>query len=229
VPVALPGPYGFNTQYRNAGTISGNTYEVTLEAQIIQGQNFNWRTSLVVDRSRHRVESFDRPCYRENMVFFCDGMVMGEFWTTRLHRSPEELAYRHDAETRQQFQVNDDGLLVWVGEGNEWTDGLAQDLWGTQTSIDGFTYQWGMPFMQTAPNGNAEYMKTGDGNASFNFGFGNTVRWNRFTIYGLVNGQYGADIYNSTKGRMYTRWRHGDVDQSGKPEEMKKPIDYYRT
>src|SRR5690606_14528559 len=103
IPVALPGPYGFNTQYRNAGTISGRTFEASLEAQLIRRDNFNWRTTFVFDRSRHRVESFDRPCYREDMVFYCDGMIMGEFWTTRLHRSPDELAYRHDAETLSQF------------------------------------------------------------------------------------------------------------------------------
>src|SRR5690606_26865520 len=116
--------------------ISGNTYEATLEARVIQRPNFSWRATLVFDRSRHRVESFDRPCYRENMVFFCDGMVMGEFWTTRLHRSPEELGYRHDAATLAQFQVNDDGLLVWVGEGNSYTEGLEKELWGTQATID---------------------------------------------------------------------------------------------
>jgi TonB-linked SusC/RagA family outer membrane protein len=228
VPVALPGPYGFNTQWRNAGTIAGRTYEATIEAQLIRRRNFSWRANLVVDRNRHRVERFDRPCYRENMVFYCEGMVMGEFWTTRLHRKPEELAYRHDPETLKQFQTNDDGLLVWVGEGNTWKDGLAKGLWGTSTTIDGFTYQWGMPFMETDELGNARYFKTGDGNADFNFGFGNTIRWGRFTIYGLVNGQIGADIYNSTKGRMYNRWRHGDVVQLGKPDERKKPIDYYR-
>src|SRR5690606_23091450 len=97
IPAVLPGPYGFNTQRRNAGTISGNTIEATIEAQLIRKQNFNWRMNVVFDRSRHKVESFDRPCYRENMVMYCDDMTMGEFWTTRLHRSPEELAYRHDA------------------------------------------------------------------------------------------------------------------------------------
>lgn len=228
VPVALPGPYGFNTQRRNAGTISGETYEATIEARLIDRGRFSWRSNLVLDRSRHRVDRFDRPCYRENMVRYCEGMVMGEFWTTRLHRSPEELAYRHDPETLKQFQVNDDGLLVWVGEGNHWTEGLEKGLWGTTATIDGYTYRWGIPFMQTTEAGNAEYVKTGDGNPDLNFGWSNTFRWGNLTIYGLVNGQIGGDIYNSTKGRMYDRWRHGDVDQTGKPDERKKPIDYYR-
>ncbi len=224
IPVVLPGPYGFNTQRRNAGTISGNTIEATIEAQLIRKQNFNWRMNVVFDRSRHKVESFDRPCYRENMVMYCDDMTMGEFWTTRLHRSPEELAYRHDAEVLREFQVNDDGFVVWVGEGNSWEDGL----WGTTQTIDGFTYSWGTPFMETTEAGNAVYLKTGDGNPEFNIGIANNVRWGDFSFYGLLNGQYGADIYNSTKGRMYTRWRHADVDQSGKPAERQKPIDYYR-
>lgn len=228
LPVALPGPYGFNTQRRNAGQISGHTYEATIEAQLINRRNFSWWANIVLDRSRHKVDRFDRPCYRENMVFYCEGMTMGEFWTTRLHTRPEQLLYRHDAETLKQFQVNDEGLLVWVGEGNNYTEGLSKGLWGTTATIDGFTYRWGLPFMETDEIGAARYFKTGDGNPELNFGIGNNIRWGRFAIYGLVAGQIGADIYNSTKGRMYDRWRHGDVDQTGKPEELKKPIDYYR-
>jgi len=227
LPVALPGPYGFNTQRRNAGTIVGTTYEATIEARLINRNNLSWRTNLVLDRSRNRVERFDRPCYRENMVFYCEGMVMGEFWTTRLHRKPEELLYRHSPEVLSQFQVNDDGLLVWVGEGNTYKDGLSKNLWGTQTTIDGFTYQWGLPFQQTNEIGNPVRVKTGDGNPDLNFGWSNTVRWKRFTFYAHINGQLGGDIYNTTRARMYTRYRHGDVDQYGKPEELKKPIDYY--
>ena len=227
IPVSIQVPFDFNTTWRNGGTISGRTYEATIEARLVDRRDFGWWTGVVLDHSRHRVDRFDRPCYREGMVRYCEGMVMGEFWTTRFHRKPEELTYRHAPAVLDQFQVNDDGLLVWVGEGNSYRDGVAKGLWGTSAVIDGYTYQWGLPFQQTDESGNAVRVKTGDGNPDLNFGWSNTVRWKRFTFYAHVNGQLGGDIYNTTKARMYTRYRHGDVDQVGKPEGLKKPIDYY--
>src|SRR5690606_23021099 len=60
------------------------------------------------------------------------------------------------------------------------------------------------------------------------FGIGNTFTWKGLTIYGLVDWQVGGLVHNATRQRLYQSLRAGDVDQSGKPEERKKPIDYYQ-
>lgn len=39
--------------------------------------------------------------------------------------------------------------------------------------------------------------------------------------------QVGGQNYNQTRQRMYQWARHGDVDQVGKDEGLKKPIEYY--
>jgi hypothetical protein len=41
--------------------------------------------------------------------------------------------------------------------------------------------------------------------------------------------QVGGKNYNQTRQRMYQWARHGDVDQVGKAEGFKKPIEYYVT
>ncbi len=49
------------------------------------------------------------------------------------------------------------------------------------------------------------------------------------SVFGVLDSQVGAEVYNSTKQRMYQYFRHADVDQAGKSDEQKKPIDYYFT
>jgi hypothetical protein len=39
--------------------------------------------------------------------------------------------------------------------------------------------------------------------------------------------QVGGNAYNQTNHRMYQWARSADVDQAGKPQALKKPIEYY--
>jgi len=228
LPVTLPAPFGFNTQRRNAGTIEGNVWEATLEAMWVSTPQVSWRSNFVLDRSRHKVVEFDRPCYQEGPTFYCPGLVIGTFYTDRFVTSPDHLLARHELETIQrEFDVNDQGLLVWVGEGNTWRDGLAKELWGTSTSIDGFTYQWGRRVVETDEFNVPTRIVGGDSNVDFNFGLANTVRYGSFSVYAMLRGQIGGNIYNSTRQLQNGRWRHGDVDQTGKPLEERKTLDYY--
>jgi hypothetical protein len=43
----------------------------------------------------------------------------------------------------------------------------------------------------------------------------------------LWDAQVGGDAYNQTNQRMYQYQRSSDVDQTGKAQELKKPIEYY--
>src|SRR5690606_39437908 len=44
--VPLASLYGYTNQWRNAGTIEGNTFELTLEARLIRRPDFNWTMGL---------------------------------------------------------------------------------------------------------------------------------------------------------------------------------------
>jgi hypothetical protein len=44
------------------------------------------------------------------------------------------------------YQINDAGLLVPVGIGNDYTDGPLEDYFGSKITIDGVQYDWGLPF-----------------------------------------------------------------------------------
>jgi hypothetical protein len=136
------------------------------------------------------------------------------------------------AEYWDQFDVNDDGYVVWVGQGKSWKDGWdggtdGSKLWGTNTVINGQTYHWGFPIVELTETGAIARVEMGDSRPDLNWGFINNVRYKNFRIYAHLRGQIGGQIYNSTKQGLYGQRRHGDVDQADKAPEAKKPSSYY--
>jgi TonB-linked SusC/RagA family outer membrane protein len=227
VLVPLPAFYGFESQWQNAGAVEGHTYEASLEAQMITRPNLSWRMGLVADRSRNKVTRFDRECFTTGTIAWrCEGESLTAMYGFRFINSTDELLPGAAARA-DEFQVNDDGLLVWVGPDNTFREGETEKLWGTNTTIDGVTYGWGMPIALRGPSGNQALVKIGDGQPDFHLGLSNTVRWGDFSFYGLLDAQFGGDVYNRTNQRMYQWGRSADVDQAGKPQELKKISDYY--
>ena len=69
--------------------------------------------------------------------------------------------------------------------------------------------------------------KIGDVNPDFSFGFSNNFKVRGFGIYALFDGQKGGQIYNFTKQWMFQDLRHGDEDQSNKPQDQKINQEFY--
>ena len=220
--------YGYPSQWRNVGTLEGNTLEATLEAQLVNRRDLKWRMGLVGDRSRFQITQWDAPCVRLGNSFLCKGERMGSIYGIKIIDSHAELPALH-ANSHNQFAVNDDGWLVPVGAGGS----LADAKWGTTVNIDGKNYAWGMPLDLMRDDGTLFGPKQiGDGNPDFHVGFTNTVTWKGLTLHTLLDSEVGADLYNDTRSAMYNPAlgvRHGDGDQSGKAPENKKPVSYYST
>jgi hypothetical protein len=134
-----------------------------------------------------------------------------------------ELPAAH-ANSANQFAINDDGYLVPVGPNGSWKD---VSKFGTTVTIDGVAYNWGLPFTLKAANGSDSTILIGQSRPKLRAGWNNNVRWKSLAFYGLLDWQYGNQVYNATKERLYQYSRSGDVDQFGKDPEAKKPIDYY--
>ncbi len=225
--IPLAGYVGYNAQWQNAGTVEGNTYELTLEADIVKRADFSWRSGLVGSRSRNRITKFDRPCFSTGTIQFrCAGETLGAMYGFSFIKGANQLP-ADAAGQASQFAVNDDGLLVWVGEDNNFTDGETKELWGTSTAIGANTYLWGMPITLRDSTGSSALARIGDGNPDFNVGLSNTINWRGISLFMLWDAQVGGNAYNQTNQRMYQYGRSSDVDQTGKPQELKKTTDYY--
>jgi TonB-linked SusC/RagA family outer membrane protein len=231
VGVAAPAGTGFNTQELNTGEIKAYTYEGTIEAQLINRPKFQWSANIVWDKSSARVTEFNRPCYGDDNGFGirCEGYKMSWAFGRKLVRSLEDLPATVKAVPGYQdmFEVNDDGLLVYVGPNNSWRDGVASRLWGTSATVGGQSYGWGIPFTLRDSLDQIAEVRVGDLSPDGNFGIGNTLRFGGLSIYGLIAGQYGGSIYNQAKQTTMQTFRNSVVDQTGKPEERKKPSTYY--
>ncbi|HEY9230463.1 MAG TPA: SusC/RagA family TonB-linked outer membrane protein, partial [Gemmatimonadaceae bacterium] len=224
VQIPLPGAVGFTTQWQNAGTMVGNTWEATFQAEMFRRGSTAWRLGLIADRSRNHIAEFNRSCVRTaDISYRCTGEDLSTMYGRKFVRSTGELP-ASQANAQGVFEVNDDGLLVAVGQGGHYTDA---GKWGTSVVSNGVTYPWGMPIVRLDSAGQGAVMRIGSGNPRFHYGVTNTFDWKGFQLYGLIDTQLGGNIYNATNQRMYQYQRSADVDQSDKPTELKKPIDYY--
>lgn len=227
IQIPLAALFGYTSQWQNAGTIDGNTYEASFEAQLLNRRDLKWRMGLVGDRSRNKISEFNRPCMTVSTIAYrCAGETLGAMYGFQFLNNASQLPA--DAKARAgEFQVNDDGLLVWVGPNHTFKEGESSKLWGTSSTIGAATYNWGMPINRVDSTGAQSVVHMGDGNPKFHLGLSNNVEWRRFSFYGLVDMNVGGQVYNQTKQRMYQYGISADVDQVGKPQELKKTVDYY--
>jgi len=223
---------GFDTQVKNLGDLLGHTYEATLEAQWFTGRRFSWSSTLVLDRSRIKIAKYPRLCNAADGTSLereCEGYVFGELWGAALATDPAQLSPRHTtSNSGNQFQVNDDGLLVAVGPNGSWTDGK----WGQNVVVDGITYLWGMPIVignydATGLRSGNKAVKVGQSNPDAQIGLTNSVVVGPWNFFMQLTGQMGGLLYNRAKERLYDIELHRDVDQAGKPAYAKKPSVYY--
>ena len=264
--VPLPAPFGFSRQVQNAGVMSNETWELSVNAPVIDRENLGWDLRVNLDRTRQRIDSLYRSPFADPGGYFYYragekfGAFYGQVWATECADLP---TFSEDPATQSNicesyFEVNDDGLLVFTG-GFRITDGTSGKLWGTDTTFvvkyatfdnrmaeQDVTYAWGMPipvFGQdptiTDPEktcdykiqfevgcGPSQYM--GNTTPNFNVSLMNTFRWRGLRLYVLLDGEFGAQIYNQTRQWAYRDHRSGDQDQFGKDDGLEKPVAYYQ-
>jgi len=234
----VPNPsFTFPSKWANAGALESNSFEATLEGNVFSAGGHNLSFGFTFDRTRSKITRLDVPSFQygfgqDGNQFQIDegveiGTMYGRKWARNVEDLPEDMQ-----EFADQFQVNDDGYLVPVGQGNSWQDGIANDLWNTNVDVDGDgvdDYDWGEPIVLRDTLGNVAFKKLGRTTPDFNLGFNTTYHWKGLTLYMLWNAQIGGKIYNFNKLWMYTTETHADLDQAGKAEGSKKPLSYYNS
>ena len=233
--VPLPGFFGFNAQWQNAGTIESNTIEASLDANILRSRNTSLDFGLVFDRTDQEITEFNTNAFKGGPIsafYFRDdetiGAMYGIQWIEDTSVIADGLGVPEGADPNA-FQVNDDGYLVPVGFGNSFRDGISKGLWGTQVDVTGDgegDMLFGMPIKLLNEEGQA-FTQIGDVLPDFNLGLSTNFRYKGLTAYMLWNAQVGGDVYNFTKQWAYRDGRHSDQDQSGKEDGLKKTAEYY--
>jgi TonB-linked SusC/RagA family outer membrane protein len=238
IDAPLPIITGYTEQWINAGTIEGHTTEFEIEGQIIRRENLAWNTMLVGDWSYSEITEWPIPCDASNAWrLYCAGEPVyglfaqylvnvddkpgGKAGVLAHHRGGDALPYL------DEFDVNDEGYVVWVGAGNTYQDGIAKNLWGTISGdIGGRTYEWGHPFHEQNELGQNHRQLLGKSNP-FNIGWVNNVRVGGFNFHAQLQASYGGDANNRATHTLINGYNAAVMDQAGKPDGLKKPVSYY--
>jgi len=229
--VPLPAVSGFLSQWQNAGTLRSNTIEASFDAAIIQTPDLSWNARLLFDRTRQRISALNVPEYQygypfvqglERVYVAREGEALGTFYGLRWATTCGDLPAAAQAHC-EQFQVNDDGYLVWVGEGGDWRN----HKWGESTFIGPNFFQWGTVIASQDGDGNT-LQRIGSTQPGYSVSLGNTLAWRGFTFYGLLDAVQDVNVYNLPRHWATFQNYNPEADQApGTPEESRKPIGYY--
>ena len=236
LPVPLPTHFGFTTQWQNTGTLESNTIEASLEALLLQRGDWVWTGRVNFDRTRTEITElspdippfFTGPPGATSMFRIREGERLGTYYgpiqASRCDHLPVEVQPSCDS----HFDVNDDGFLVYVGQGNSWRD----MMWGTSGEVAGHSYQWGSPFsgLGTDPitGERTDFLPLGSTQPDFTLGWSSTLGWGGLSLYTLFDWVEGHHVWSQSRQWAIFVEYAGMMDQSGKPEDEKKPVGYYQ-
>lgn len=207
---------GFTQQFQNAGSVESKTIELSLGANWTQKKNFSWSSNIVFSRIRQEITDLPIAPYvfgdtdgGGQQMFFVKanetyGAMYGHSWVESLDQMSKQLPA---GKTIADYEVNSKGFVVPKGSQGTVTEKAIKQL---------------------DDKGAILFGKIGDGNADFNMGFSNTLKFKGATMYFLLDLKKGGDIYNA-KGQWLTRdLRNPEMDMSGVAAGEKKTYDYFQ-
>ncbi|MES2177934.1 MAG: SusC/RagA family TonB-linked outer membrane protein [Gemmatimonadota bacterium] len=260
LPVNTPSSLGFSSQWQNAGTLSNNTYEVGLNLPIISKADLNWSMRGTWDRTRTFVTELFVPEYyntagtgqgtgslflitaRTDVVDGTPVNRYGNIWGRKFYKTCADLPASVQASCgdgavgdTHEYQINDQGWVVWTGAGNNWRDGITKNLW--QAKLSQANSPWNYPLFFGHPiidrplrgeKGEGVGIQHYLGNVlpNFRMTYANNVQYKRLTLYGLVDGTFGHKIQNQGEGWGLLDFSSDYFDGSKKTVEEAKPTGY---
>jgi len=170
----------------------------------------------------------------------CTGLPLNQYgnvYGRHFFRTCSELAeaLRTRCGEGQDFQVNDQGYLVWVGAGNAVGDGITRNLWQTvlpaSESPWGVALSWGHPIVDrplSGQPGQGVGLNSVIGNTlpKFRFTWSNDFQYKRLTAYFLLDATIGHLLNNQGEQWGLLSLSSAYFDQAGQSVETAKPIGY---
>jgi len=248
-----PAASGFANQWQNVGQLQNKTWEASLDIPIINRADMRWSTRLIYDRNRAIISRLDVPQYQtgdvqggESMYWVRAGerlgTIYGRAFVSNCSQLPGDFASQCGA--GQAFQRNDEGYIVWVGQGNTPAMGITNNLWNTSLNPRTITgtdtvetapwgkranarVVWGMPILLRDSTGAPAQVALGNGSPDFHAAISTNFNWRKFTAFALFDGQFGREVWNQGYQWALGDLMTGTTDQSGRSVETAKPLGYY--
>ena len=248
---------GFSNQWRNAGTMDGRTWEVSLNVPIITKKSLAWTSRLNWDQNRSYITKLDVPEYFDGVIRFRVGERYGNVYGKQFVRDCNQLPgdFQSRCGTGKEWQPNDEGYIVWVGAGNSYKDGLTKNLYQSMTggcivngvvsgAIQGIIncekaggkvntpwgqrqVHWGMLTTVRDSNGAEAQKLLGNSMPLWKVGWSHNLQFKRVNAYVLIDKTFGNKVYNTDRQWSFGDFMTSDAQQDGKSVENAKPIGYY--
>jgi TonB-linked SusC/RagA family outer membrane protein len=260
LPVNTPSSLGFTSQWQNAGTLANHTWEVGLNLPILNKTDLQWSMRGTWDRTRTFITELFVPEYypaaptgqgtasmtlytaRTDVVDGRQVNQLGNIWGRKFYRTCGDLPGAVQASCgdgavgdTHAYQGNDKGWVVWVGDGNNWRDGITRNLW--QTKLSQAASPWNYPLyfghaivdrpLRGQPGEGVGIQHIlGNTLPDFRMTFTNNVSYKRLTLYALVDGTFGHSIQNQGEGWGLLDFSSANFDQAALTVETAKPVGY---
>ena len=213
VDLFAPANEGAN-QYQNVGTVTSNTLELVLDANIVNTKDFSWNTGIVFSSTNNIIDKLDiNPRIQGpgdgQMFRLEEGLEYGTMYGRDFVRSLDIMAAQlPSGASLSDYVVNSDGVVV-------------------DASTIGTKYESGI--IRENEDGSVWVGDIGNQTADFNLGLRNTISYKNFDFYMLWDWKQGGDLYNRN-GQWLTRDnRHEMIDQAGKAPGEQKTVSYYQS
>jgi TonB-linked SusC/RagA family outer membrane protein len=234
---------GFPRQWQNMGELRNKTWEASLTLPILQRNQFSWNSRLNFASNRTIVEKLYEgvaPFWlgtnlqgTTEVIRIEEGVRYGTIFGRKFMTSCSDLPGQFSSQcgAGKAFQKNQDGYIVWVGEGNNPGMGITDNLWNAQLPASvapyGVAMNWGMPIVMRDETGSQALLPLGNALPDSRVGMSHTIQFQNLSVYGLFEGSFGRSVWNQGKHWAHLDFLSADLDQAGKPVEDAKPLGYY--
>ena len=242
LPVPPPAAAGFNTQWQNAGQLTNNTFEVSLNLPLIQTRDLSWSARVLYDRTRSEITKLNVPEYfvdaagqqgSGTMFKIVEGGMLGQIYGRQFMKSCGMMptAFQSRCGAGREYQVNDDGFVVYVGTGNTLGDGITKNLWYTSIPTADHPYglpdqNWGLPILVRDATG-VPVLPIGNALPDFRWSLSQNLSYKRFSAFLLFDATVGKNVWNEARQWSIGDFMHRESDQAGRSVSNAKPIGYY--
>lgn len=264
--IPVPASSGYPGQWQNAGTLDGKTWELSLRIPILTARNLAWSSQLAWDRNRTYIAALNQPPFYSDVVnlaptigirfYYAPGERYGTIHGRKYVTRCSELPAPFDAQCGpgREWQANDEGYIVWIGQGHTWREGVALNLWqasrpgcvrnGTPLPANGAdecqrrggtvnapwgpqTTHWGMPTILRDSTATPAIVPLGNVMPDYRVTMSHSIQWRRLNVYGLLDISRGNRVFNMERHWSFLDFMVREQDQDGKTPETAKPIGYW--
>lgn len=246
LPVPVAAATGFLQQWQNAGTLRNKTFELAVTIPVLRGKDYSWTSRFNYSTNRSMVTKLTVPPFflgtdqqaTNNFIRIAQGEQFGNIYGRKFVTSCAELpsSVAGQCGAGKAYQKNNEGYVVFVGQGNNPGMGVTDNLWETFTYLNwaasgqpatNIKTNWGMPIILRDSTGAGRVVNLGNALPKYQLSFAQNATFKRLTMYALLDGSFGQHVWNYARHWSYLDFLSKDVDQRGQTVQNAKPMGYF--